>query len=57
MVSPRVSTGTRDLYILISDINSRIECTLSKCAGGAKLRGVVDMSRGWDDIQKDVERL
>ena len=57
MVSPRVSTGTRDLYILISDINSRIKCILSMFADETKLCGPVDTSKKQEAIWRDLDRL
>ncbi|PKU41381.1 rna-directed dna polymerase from mobile element jockey- hypothetical protein [Limosa lapponica baueri] len=39
----------------INDIDSGIECTLTKFVDDATLRGVVDMSDGQDVIQRDLE--
>jgi len=43
--------------IFVSDMDSEIECTLSKFAENAKLCGVVDMLEGRDAIQRDLDRL
>ncbi|GAB0191433.1 cAMP-dependent protein kinase inhibitor alpha [Grus japonensis] len=41
----------------VSDMDSGIECTLSKFASNAKLCSVVDTLEGRDAIQRDLDRL
>ena len=43
--------------VLISDTNSRIECTLTKLADDTKLGGVVSTPEGWNAIQRDLDKL
>ncbi|GAB0199296.1 triadin [Grus japonensis] len=43
--------------IFVDDMDSWIECTLSRFASNTKLCGVVDMLEGRDSIQNNLDRL
>ena len=43
--------------VFINDIDSGVECILSRFADDTKLCGAVNTPEGWDTIQRDLNRL
>lgn len=41
----------------VSDIDSGIECTLSKFTSNSKVHGMVDVLEGRSAVQRDLDRL
>jgi len=53
----RVVLGLMVFNIFITEIDSGIECILSKFVDDTKRWGANDMFKGWDTIQGDLDRL
>ncbi|GAB0206187.1 mitochondrial enolase superfamily member 1 [Grus japonensis] len=56
-VPQRSVRGLAAFNVFVSDMDSGIECILSKFADDTKLCGVVNMLEGRDTIQRDLDRL
>lgn len=54
---PEVCFGTSVFNTFINDINSRIECTLSKFAEHTQVSDAVDKIQRRDAIQRDLGKL
>lgn len=53
--SSGVSTGANTINIFVADMDSGIECMLSKSTDDMELNCAVDKTEGWDAIQKDLD--
>ncbi|GAB0177079.1 mitochondrial enolase superfamily member 1 [Grus japonensis] len=56
-IPQRSVLGPALFNIFVGDMDSRIECTLSKFANNTELCGVVDTLEGRDAIQRNLDRL
>jgi len=55
--SSGVSMGPVPFHIFVGDMDSGIECTISKFANATKPRGAVDIVEGRDAIKRALDRL
>ena len=56
-VHQRLVLGPVLFHVFVADMDSGMECALSKFADNTKLIGAVDTLEGMDAIQKDLNRL
>lgn len=56
-IPQRSVSGLALFNIFLGNMDSGLECTLTKCPGDTKLYGVVSAMEGRDAIQEDLDRL
>jgi len=56
-IPQRLVLGQVLFNIFVGNMDSGIECTLSKLVNNTKLWGVVNMMEGKDNIQRDLDRV
>jgi len=57
VVPQRLVLGLVLVNIFVGNMDTGIDCTLSRFANDTKLCGAVDTLEGWDAIQRDQDRL